>query len=65
MNEILKVSQAVKYYGNGSVVTKALNGVSFCVEKGEFAAENAQNQAEREREQKAGDNPCANGAAFP
>ncbi|MBO4990409.1 MAG: ABC transporter ATP-binding protein [Clostridia bacterium] len=38
MNEILKVSQAVKYYGNGSVVTKALNGLSFCVEKGEFVA---------------------------
>ena len=38
MQEILKVENAVKYYGSGSVVVKALNGVSFTVQKGEFVA---------------------------
>lgn len=38
MNEILNVRNAVKYYGNGSVAIKALDGVSFSVEKGEFVA---------------------------
>ena len=38
MEEILNVKNAVKYYGNGSIVTKALDGVSFTMQKGEFAA---------------------------
>ena len=36
--EILKVINAVKYYGNGSVTTCALAGLSFCVNSGEFVA---------------------------
>lgn len=38
MDEILKVVNVVKYYGAGSVVTKALDGISFTVGKGEFTA---------------------------
>lgn len=38
MQEILKVSGAVKCFGSGSVVTRALDGVSFSVDKGEFVA---------------------------
>ncbi len=38
MQEILKVENAVKYFGNGSVAVKALDGVSFAMEKGEFIA---------------------------
>ena len=38
MQEILKVMNAVKYFGNGSVTTRALDGVSFTMEKGEFVA---------------------------
>lgn len=38
MNEILKIDNVTKYYGSGSVVTKALDGISFTVEKGEFTA---------------------------
>lgn len=36
--DILQVVNAVKYYGRGSVVTKALDGLSFTVKKGEFTA---------------------------
>ena len=35
---ILKVKNVEKYYGNKSSLTKALNGISFNVEKGEFVA---------------------------
>ncbi len=38
MSEILKVSDAVKIFGNGSVSTRALDGISFAIEKGEFVA---------------------------
>lgn len=38
MEQILKVDNATKYYGSGSVVTKALDGISFSVEKGSFTA---------------------------
>ena len=38
LNEILQVKNVVKYYGAGSVVTKALNDVSFSVGEGEFTA---------------------------
>lgn len=38
MNKILEINNVTKYYGSGSVVTKALNGISFSVEKGEFTA---------------------------
>lgn len=38
MNEILKINNVTKYYGSGSVVTKALDGISFSVEEGEFTA---------------------------
>ena len=36
MSEILKVTDAVKVFGSGSVATRALDGLSFSVEKGEF-----------------------------
>lgn len=38
MDKILEVRNVTKYYGRGSVVTKALDGISFCVVKGEFTA---------------------------
>ena len=38
MNEILEIRDVTKYYGGGSVVTKALDGISFGIEKGEFTA---------------------------
>ena len=38
MQEILKVTNAVKYFGSASAVTRALAGVSFSVQKGEFLA---------------------------
>ncbi len=38
MNEILQVKNVTKYYGSGSVVTKALDGISFSVCPGEFTA---------------------------
>lgn len=34
--EILKLENVVKYYGKGSIVTKAVDGISFGVEKSEF-----------------------------
>ena len=36
--EILNVQNVTKYYGSGSVVTKALDGVSFSVQEGDFTA---------------------------
>jgi len=38
MNEILKLEKLEKYYGGKSNLTKALNDVSFSVQKGEFVA---------------------------
>lgn len=38
MSTILKISNVTKYYGGGSVATKALDGISLSVEKGEFTA---------------------------
>ena len=38
MNEILEVKNVTKYYGSGSVVTKALDGISLTVDKGGFTA---------------------------
>ena len=38
MNKILEINNVTKYYGSGSVVTKALNGISLSDEKGEFTA---------------------------
>ena len=38
MREILRLTNVTKYYGRGSVVTKALDGISFGVREGEFAA---------------------------
>lgn len=38
MDKILTVNELTKYYGGGSVVTKALDGISFSVEKGSFTA---------------------------
>lgn len=38
MNEILNINHVTKYYGSGSVVTKALDGISFSVAQGEFTA---------------------------
>ena len=38
MKTILEVKNVTKYYGGGSVVTKARDGISLTVEKGEFVA---------------------------
>ena len=38
MEKILKVNNVEKYYGSKSSLTKAINGISFEVEKGEFVA---------------------------
>ncbi len=38
MKEILQVQHVVKYYGSGSVVTKALDDITFSVAQGEFTA---------------------------
>lgn len=38
MNEILQIKNVTKYYGTGNVVTKALDGITLSVEKGEFTA---------------------------
>lgn len=36
--ELLKIERIEKYYGNKSSLTKAIDGISFHVEKGEFVA---------------------------
>ena len=38
MNTLLKINNVTKYYGSGDAVSKALNGVSFRMEQGEFTA---------------------------
>lgn len=38
MNTILEINNVTKYYGSGDAVSKALNGVSFRMEQGEFTA---------------------------
>lgn len=38
MNTLLEIKDARKYYGSGNAVSKALNGVSFSMEHGEFTA---------------------------
>ena len=38
MEEILKIKNAEKYYGNRSSLTKAIDDISFSVSKGEFVA---------------------------
>lgn len=38
MKEMLSVRNVTKHYNGGSVVTKALDGISFSVDKGEFVA---------------------------
>lgn len=38
MENILKIDNIEKYYGNKSSLTKAISGISFEVEKGEFVA---------------------------
>ena len=38
MHKILEVKNITKHYGGGAVVTKALDGVSIEIEKGEFVA---------------------------
>lgn len=38
MGELLRIDHLVKYYGNKSSLTKALNDISLTVEKGEFTA---------------------------
>lgn len=38
MEHILKIDKIEKYYGNKSSLTKAINNISFEVEKGEFVA---------------------------
>lgn len=38
MEKVLEVRNVTKYYGGGSVVAKALDGISLSVEKGEFTA---------------------------
>lgn len=38
MSELLKMEHLVKYYGNKTSLTKALNDISLTVEQGEFTA---------------------------
>ena len=38
MENILRVKNVEKYYGSKSSLTKAINDISFEVEKGEFVA---------------------------
>lgn len=38
MKEILKIENITKYYGSGSVLIKALDGISFSLDSGEFIA---------------------------
>ena len=38
MNPLLEIKNVTKYYGSGDAVSKALNGVSFTMEQGEFTA---------------------------
>ena len=38
MNEILKIDKIEKYYGSKSSLTKAIDNISFDVNKGEFVA---------------------------
>ena len=38
MNTLLEINNVTKYFGNGDAVSKALNGVNFTMEKGEFTA---------------------------
>ena len=38
MKPLLEVQNLIKYYGNKSSLTKAVNDISFTVEKGEFTA---------------------------
>ena len=38
MNTLLKMKNVTKYFGSVDAVSKALNGVSFTMEKGEFTA---------------------------
>lgn len=38
MKTILKIENIEKYYGNKSNMTKAIDGISFDVEAGEFVA---------------------------
>ncbi|MGI6094798.1 MAG: ABC transporter ATP-binding protein [Lachnospiraceae bacterium] len=38
MEQILRIVQAEKYYGSKSSLTKAIDNISFAVEKGEFVA---------------------------
>jgi len=38
VSEVLKLSNVKKYYGRNKVITKAVNGISFQVMKGEFVA---------------------------
>ena len=36
--ELLRIQQIEKYYGSKSSLTKAIDDISFTVEKGEFVA---------------------------
>ena len=38
MKPLLEINNITKYYGSGDAVSKALNGVSFTMEPGEFTA---------------------------
>ena len=38
METILKIENIEKYYGNKSNITKAIDNISFSVEKGEYVA---------------------------
>ena len=38
MGKLLEIQHMMKYYGNKSSLTKAVDDISFSVEKGEFTA---------------------------
>ena len=49
MNTVLEVANVEKYYGNKSNLTKALDGISFSVEEGEFVGSWERREAVRQR----------------
>ena len=38
MNEVLKINNVKKYYGTNTNITKAVDGITFSLNEGEFVA---------------------------
>ena len=48
MEKLLEIQHMMKYYGNKSSLTKAVNDISFSVEKGEFTAVNGSQRVRKD-----------------